>query len=157
MPISVNMFGERLTIDAHIRSKNGQPAHQTTGVARANAIRLAARMFTRPPRPGPSTMSLIASTKTGRVSSPAITNLRVMSASSGFGPSSSDTVFGSSAMPQIGHDPGPICTISGCIGHVYSTFAEVGEVGTVAAVGAGGFRYRAGSVSNLVLQPLPQK
>ena len=30
---------------------------------------------------------------------------------------------GSSAMPHFGHEPGPICRTSGCIGHVYSTAA----------------------------------
>ena len=43
-----------------------------------------------------------------------------MSSSSSFGCSSSETVTGSSAMPQIGHDPGPFCRTSGCIGQVYS-------------------------------------
>ena len=33
IPISVNMFGALLTIDLHARSKNGQPAQSTTGVA----------------------------------------------------------------------------------------------------------------------------
>ena len=36
MAISVNMFGERCTIDCQPRSKNGQPHHSTTGVASAN-------------------------------------------------------------------------------------------------------------------------
>ena len=34
---------------------------------------------------------------------------------------------GSSAMPQIGHAPGPSRTISGCIGHVYSTRVSGGD------------------------------
>ena len=33
MPMSVNMLGERLTNDCHIRTKNGQPHQSTTGVA----------------------------------------------------------------------------------------------------------------------------
>ena len=44
---------------------------------------------------------------------------RVMSTSSGLGPSSAVGVIGSSAMPQIGQDPGPSRTISGCIGQVH--------------------------------------
>jgi hypothetical protein len=32
MPISVHMFGLRLRIDCTQRTKNGQPAHSTTGV-----------------------------------------------------------------------------------------------------------------------------
>ena len=43
-----------------------------------------------------------------------------MSRSSGFASSSSVTVRGSSAMPQIGHAPGAGRTISGCIGHTHS-------------------------------------
>ena len=43
-----------------------------------------------------------------------------MSASSGLGPVSAVTVTGSSAIPQIGHEPGPGRRISGCIGHVHS-------------------------------------
>jgi hypothetical protein len=66
-------------------------------------------------------MSPIARTNTGRPSAAAIHRRRVMSTSSGFGGSSTVTVRGSSAMPQIGHDPGSLFTTSGCIGHVYST------------------------------------
>ena len=47
-------------------------------------------------------------------------NRRVMSASSGLGPVSAVTVTGSSAIPQIGHEPGPGRRISGCIGQVHS-------------------------------------
>jgi hypothetical protein len=36
----------------------------------------------------------------------------------GFSPSSRLGISGSSAMPQIGHDPGSVRTISGCMGHV---------------------------------------
>ena len=46
-------------------------------------------------------------------------NRRRMSTSSTFSSSSSVTVIGSKAMPQMGHDPGSSFTISGCIGHVY--------------------------------------
>ena len=43
---------------------------------------------------------------------------RVMSTSSGLGPSSAVATIGSSAMPQIGQVPGASRTISGCIGQV---------------------------------------
>ncbi len=43
-----------------------------------------------------------------------------MSRYSGFGPASTSTVRGSSAMPQIGQSPGASRTISGCIGQVHS-------------------------------------
>ena len=36
MAISVNMLRLRLMSDAQPRSKNGQPAHSTTGVASTN-------------------------------------------------------------------------------------------------------------------------
>jgi len=34
------MFGLTLTIDCHMRSKNGQPHHQTTGVDSASSSQL---------------------------------------------------------------------------------------------------------------------
>jgi hypothetical protein len=66
----------------------------------------------------------IAPTTRGNVSAALIHRRRVMSMSSGLGPSSIETVRGSNAIPQIGHEPGPIWITSGCIGHVYSTLAE---------------------------------
>ena len=53
-------------------------------------------------------------------------NRRVMSTSSSFGCSSSETFTGSSAIPQIGHEPGPFCRTSGCIGQVYSA-SDIGD------------------------------
>ncbi len=47
----------------------------------------------------------------------------VISRNSGFSSVVSVTVFGSSAMPQMGHEPGPSRTISGCMGQVHSVFA----------------------------------
>ena len=46
-----------------------------------------------------------------------------MSSSSGL-VSSRVTTRGSSAIPQIGHDPEASRTISGCIGHVHSVFVS---------------------------------
>ena len=65
-----------------------------------------------------SGMSAIATTITGRPSTAATVKRWVMSISSAFGPSSSVTIAGSSAMPQKGHAPGPFCRTSGCIGQV---------------------------------------
>ena len=48
----------------------------------------------------------------------AIQKRRVMSVSSGFGPSSCVTVSGSSAMPHFGQEPGPFWRTSGCMGQV---------------------------------------
>jgi hypothetical protein len=50
-------------------------------------------------------------------------NRRVMSSSSGL-LSSMVTTRGSSAMPQIGQDPGASRTISGCVGQVHSVFVR---------------------------------
>ena len=111
------MFGLRLTIDVHARSKNGQPAQNTTGVASARPSQLIAAPRAIVSRP-PAAMSAIATTTIGAASAAAIRKRRVMSTSSGFGPSSSVAVIGSSAIPQIGHAPGPSCTICGSIGQV---------------------------------------
>jgi hypothetical protein len=93
-----------------------------------------------------------------------------MSRSSGLGPESAVTITGSSAIPQIGHDPGPGWRISGCIGQVHSEASPcelddelvlgrgalwcsacAAEAGAAAAVDSGLFelvpRYRAGSAS----------
>ena len=74
----------------------------------------------------------ISSTRTGAASAAPIQKRRVISMSSGLGPALAVGVIGSSAMPQIGHEPGPSRTISGCIGHVH--FAPFGT--SVVAVDA---------------------
>ncbi len=56
--------------------------------------------------------------KTGSVRRALHRKRRDMSSSSGFGASSAVTVIGSSAMPQIGQEPGPSWTTSGCMGQV---------------------------------------
>jgi hypothetical protein len=120
------MFGLRLTIERHARSKNGQPAHHTTGVANTRLIQFTALMLTKRMTPPLMTMSAIASTNTGTPSTSDSQKRLVMSISSGLGPSSSATTRGSSAMPQIGHAPGRSRTISGCIGQVYSVPGAAG-------------------------------
>jgi hypothetical protein len=65
-------------------------------------------------------MLLMAVTSKGAVNITLTQNRRVMSRNSGFPSAAAVIVRGSNAMPQIGHDPGPGSTISGCIGHVYS-------------------------------------
>ena len=66
----------------------------------------------------------------GAVNTRLIQKRRVMVRSSGSSSIRAEavTVRGSSAMPQIGHAPGPGCTISGCMGQVYSVW--VGATGT---------------------------
>jgi hypothetical protein len=84
--------------------------------------------------------------------SAALTQKRlVKSTSSGLGPSSALGIIGSSAMPQIGQEPGLSRMISGCIGHVYCE--------PLGAADAAGFspRYFAGSALNLPSQPEEQK
>src|SRR3954452_5533631 len=98
MAISVNMFGLRLTSDIQPRTKNGQPAQTTTGVAQIRPTAFAVRMLTAAPNPG--IRSAIEVTSTGADSTAAIQNRRVIVTSSGLGPSSNVTTLGSSAMPQ---------------------------------------------------------
>ena len=94
---------------------------------------------------------------------------RVMSISSRFGPSSALGDIGSSAMPQIGHDPGPSRTISGCIGQVHFELDATTGGGAPALCMWWAWewasplascrlppRYFTGSFSNLVLQPALQ-
>jgi hypothetical protein len=66
------------------------------------------------------------------VSAALIQNRLVMSTSSGFFSSSTLTVLGSSAIPQMGQSPGASLTISGCMGQVYSVFVA----GIAATVGS---------------------
>ena len=112
------MLGLRLTSESHARVKNGQPAHSTTGVARASWIQSASRGSTAAVHGAGAIISAIAKAITGRPSAAATVKRRVMSISSTLGPSSSVTIAGSSAIPQNGQAPGPCCRTSGCIGQV---------------------------------------
>jgi hypothetical protein len=110
--IRVNMLSERRSTDCTPRTKNGQPAHSTTGVANSSSsqgTQACGRAKTWPP---------MSSATTGAASAAPVQRRRVMSTSSSFGPRSSETSSGSSAMPQIGQLPGPTCRTSGCIGQV---------------------------------------
>ena len=62
----------------------------------------------------------MAIANSGAVSAALTQNLRVMSRNSGFSSWVAVTVRGSRAMPQMGQEPGPARTISGCMGQVYS-------------------------------------
>ena len=121
------MFRLRLTIDCHPRAKNGAAPHSTTGVARTSCVHARTAGGTACATP-PGSISLIASRTTGTVRATLTRNRRVMSASSSLAGSSAVITVGSSAIPQIGHDPGPICRTSGCIGQVYSTLRWPGHV-----------------------------
>ncbi len=113
------MFRFRVRTEAQPRTKNGRPAHSTTGVARASWIQFDAvggtRSCTQSKKWPP-----ISKRTTGTLRASPIQNLRVMSRSSSLGPVSAVTITGSSAIPQIGHAPGPGRRISGCIGQVHS-------------------------------------
>src|SRR5713226_2464475 len=71
----------------------------------------------------PAIISPMVMSRTGVVRIALAQNRRVISASSGFSCCSRVTVVGSSAMPQMGHTPGPLRTTSGCMGQVYVTSA----------------------------------
>ena len=105
------MFGLRNLMDAQPRAKKGQPHHSTTGVASANSIQVASRGVSMCIS-GP--MRNMASATSGTPSSTLVQKRRVIWRSS-----AAVAVIGSSAMPQIGHAPGPSRTISGCIGQVH--------------------------------------
>ncbi len=110
------MLRLRLRIDCHPRAKKGAPPQSTTGVA----SRSWSQGFPIIP------MDTIIS---GTVSATLTQKRRVMSASSGSGPSSSVTVSGSRAMPHFGHAPGRSDITSGSMGQTYRT----GPVGGGAA------------------------
>ncbi len=115
--ISVNMLGERLTIDCQPRWKIGQPKNMTS-VAKTNWNQRREVGVVQCSSGLPGSISVIATMKIGSVKARQIQKRRDMSTSSTFGGSSAVMVCGSKAMPQIGHVPGPFCTISGCIGQV---------------------------------------
>ena len=117
------MFGLRNLTEAQPRWKNGQPHHSTMGVARANSIQVPARGESTCAR-GP--MRSMAYATKGTPSTTLVQKRRVMSRSSGFSSCAGVTVIGSSAMPQIGHAPGPSRTISGCMGRSTASWSRAG-------------------------------
>ncbi len=95
----------------------------------------------------------MSSAITGTDSASPTQSRRVMSSSSGLGSLRALGISGSSAMPQIGQEPGACCRISGCIGQVKIVPSGIGAVDWRAA----GSRYFAGSAANFVRQPPEQK
>ena len=114
----MNIFRLRVTTDRQPRSKNGHPPHSTTGVLSSSC--------NQPWGPEPShctsgtpIMGNMARRRSGTVSMAATRSRRAMSVSSGSSACSPAwAVFGSNAMPQMGHVPGPTCSTCGCIGQV---------------------------------------
>lgn len=117
--IRVNMFRFQVRTEAQPRTKKGHPAHSTTGVASTSCSHVFTVAGMTSSTAGNRWLPISRST-TGTASATPTQNRRVMSASSGLGPLSAVTSTGSSAIPQIGHDPGPGRRISGCIGQVHS-------------------------------------
>src|SRR6266536_3145844 len=153
----VNMFGLRLTMDCHPRSKNGQPPHNTTGVARISSSQITARAdMTRPTGPL-EIMSAMVRKRIGAARTALTQKRRDMSRSSRLSSPSRVTVRGSNAMPQIGHVPRPFRTISGCIGQVYSVPAGFLVAGVRGGPPSDGREYLAGSATNLSRHDALQK
>ena len=151
MAINVNMFRCPVTIERQPRLKNGRPAHSTTGVDSINCIQRDESPITKLLWSTEGTICAIARKKTGMVKTSPNQKRRVMSVSSGFSPSSAETVCGSSAIPHLGQSPGPSCSTSGCIGHVYAPLP-----GTDAGRGLTPV-YDSGAASNFSLQRVEQK
>ena len=97
------------------------------------------------------------SSTSGAVNMTLARNRRRMSASSGFSSCSSVTTRGSRAIPQIGHDPGPLRRISGCIGQVYVASGVTAAGGSCVAVSGFAPVYFSGSARNFSRQRRLQK
>src|SRR5664279_2240932 len=115
----VNMLRLRCTMDCQPLTKKGKAHHRTTGVARANSIRAQALAENRCCMGIEGRNAETISASMGTASATLIQSRLVILTSSSL-ESSAVTSRGSSAIPQIGQEPGPSRTISGCIGQVYS-------------------------------------
>src|ERR1019366_6899665 len=113
------MLRLRCTTDCQPLTKNGNPHQRTTGVASANSFQAHTFAGNKGCMGMEGRKDETISASMGTASATLIHSRRVMSASSGFD-SSAVISRGSSAMPQIGQEPGASRTICGCIGHVYS-------------------------------------
>ena len=99
--MSVHIFGLRCSTDCRPRSKNGLPAHNTTGRLSTNSIQLRAAGSI-PCARGPA----IANTATATVKGKVEMNRRRKSLSSGFSPSSRLGKFGLQHHAACWADPG---------------------------------------------------
>jgi hypothetical protein len=117
--ISVNMLSWRVASEATPRWKKGSPPHSTTGVASRSWPQASSRGASTPWSGRPGSISNMAATNTGSVSSRLTRKRRCMSRSSGLSSSSSaETRIASRAMPQLGQLPASSRSTSGCIGQV---------------------------------------
>ena len=121
MAISVNILALVFFSEAQPRSKNGHPAHSTTGVVKINWSQLLSGRLTTSCIRAPNTMSPIASKNTGKPKPTPIQNRRVMSINSELGVSCTSIACGSSVIPHDGQVPGRVVTTSRCIGQMYLT------------------------------------
>src|SRR5262245_57023776 len=123
------MFGLRCLIDSQNLRKNGQPPHSTTGVASAASSH------------GIGRKNIIA---TSGIESAALTQSRRVRSRSSESSSGAPSI-GTSAIPHFGHEPGPTCTISGCIGQVYLPLVLCGAAadGGFPATNLSGFALKA--------------
>ena len=112
------MLREREVSEFSPRTRTAMPPRAQTGIEKANELHPEVFMSGKAACREAGTCSAIASASTGTVSVKPNQNRRVMSTSSGFGPSSPVATTGSSAMPHFGQAPGPTWRTSGCMGHV---------------------------------------
>ena len=124
MAINVNIFKFRVRTDFHPRTKKGAPPHKTTGVANANSIH-----DCHEPKNPPVNIPPIVIINNGSARAVLIQNRLVMSINSGFSVSSNEISIGSRAIPQMGQSSNLSAITSGCMGHVYFTFAPSGMTG----------------------------
>ncbi len=110
-------------MEAQPRSKNGQPPHSTTGVASNSSTQTCTRGVSNFCTGCPGSIPTISNNRIGAVRMALHQSRRVIAINSGLVSSSTVTVRGSSAMPQMGHAPGLSRTISGCMGQTNSVFA----------------------------------
>src|SRR5699024_11211686 len=94
---NVHMFGLRFTTDCQPRTKNGSPAHSTTGTDSTSSIHVCVVMLNQPSC-GPNIASTVTMTVNGRVHQ----NRREKSFNSGLSSSSRLRISDSSAMPHFG-------------------------------------------------------
>src|SRR5437016_1966975 len=113
------MLRLRFRIDCQPRTKKGQPPQSTTGEANASEIHATTRGANRLRTGSPGISTRMTSSSKSNVKYTHNQKRRCILISSTFS-SSPVATRGSSVIPQIGQEPGPSRTISGCIGQAYS-------------------------------------
>src|ERR1017187_6976938 len=123
------MLRLRCTMDCQPLTKNGNPHQRTAGVVSANSIQANALAENKccSGMEGRNAETISASMGTA---SATLTHSRLVIASNSGLVCALVASRGSSAMPQIGHEPGASRTICGCIGHVYSVRLDGAETVT---------------------------